>query len=237
LVNSANRIIVGLLILISVIIIYFFEVDLLLILIVSLLSFYDLVKSNIIKINYLYIYLLILIFLIFFSEYVSLYLILFVSLLSVFFFIFENKYRNISFVISITIFLYLFYFLSLNYRDLFYLIIFLSFLNDTSAYVFGNIIKGPLIAPSISPKKTWSGTVSSCMISFLFLTFYGFNIFVSILISISFFLGDLLFSYFKRNIGIKDFSLIFSSHGGILDRIDSMFLALIIINLYTLTSL
>ena len=233
-VNNFNRIIIGLLILISVITIYFFELDILLILIVTILSFYDLVKSNILRLTHSFIFLLIVISLFFFNKFIPLYFVLIPCLISVVLFIFEERYRNIFFTISITLFLYLFYFLSLSHRDLFYLIIFLSFLNDTAAYIFGNLIKGPIIVPSISPKKTWSGTVSSFLISLILLIFYGFNIFICILVSISFFLGDILFSHLKRNIGIKDFSSIFSSHGGILDRIDSMFLAFIIFNSYTL---
>ena len=44
-----------------------------------------------------------------------------------------------------------------------------------------------------------------------------------------FFLGDIFFSYFKRNINIKDFSNLLSGQGGILDRIDSFFFPIIII--------
>tara|TARA_B100001027_G_scaffold95775_1_gene65758 strand:- start:1451 stop:1621 length:171 start_codon:yes stop_codon:yes gene_type:complete len=52
------------------------------------------------------------------------------------------------------------------------------------------------------------------------------------LISVSFFSGDIFFSYFKRFMHIKDFSNSLGGHGGILDRIDSMFFVAIIFQIY-----
>jgi phosphatidate cytidylyltransferase len=85
------------------------------------------------------------------------------------------------------------------------------------------------VLPSISPNKTISGTSISFLVSFIVLIYLEFNVFISFLISISLFLGDVYFSYFKRMNKIKDYSNILSGHGGILDRIDSMiFFSLII---------
>tara|TARA_Y100000996_G_C22391395_1_gene589291 strand:+ start:361 stop:525 length:165 start_codon:yes stop_codon:yes gene_type:complete len=50
--------------------------------------------------------------------------------------------------------------------------------------------------------------------------------------SLSLFFGDIFFSYIKRNIGIKDFSNLLGSHGGILDRLDSMFFLTMIFYVY-----
>ena len=116
-------------------------------------------------------------------------------------------------------------------RELFYTLIILSFINDSLAYIFGNLIKGPLIIPSISPKKTWSGTITSFLVSFSLLIFLKFSILICLLVSISYFVGDLFFSYFKRKSGLKDFSSIFLSHGGILDRLDSMYFIFIVFNI------
>ena len=74
----------------------------------------------------------------------------------------------------------------------------MSFINDTIAFLVGKTFKGPLIIPSISPKKTWSGTISSFLVSLFLLLLYDFNLFFSILVSLSFFIGDVFFSYFKR---------------------------------------
>ena len=114
-------------------------------------------------------------------------------------------------------------------RFLFYKLIFISFFNDTTAFVFGKLLKGPKIINSISPNKTWSGTLISFLLSFLVLIYFNFNYFTSFLISLSLFFGDLYFSFIKRTNNIKDFSNIFKGHGGILDRIDSVFLSSFIV--------
>lgn len=103
--------------------------------------------------------------------------------------------------------------------------LFSSFLNDTSAYLFGKFFKGPKILPLISPNKTWSGTFFSFLISTLsFKYFFNFNIYDSLMLSLLFFFGDIYFSSIKRKLNIKDFSKSLKGHGGILDRLDSIFL-------------
>ena len=93
-------------------------------------------------------------------------------------------------------------------------------------------MKGPLIVPSISPKKTWSGTLISSLISLIIFYFLGYNFLFSLIIGISFFIGDIYFSYIKRTLDLKDFSNILRSHGGMLDRLDSIFLITIFFNIY-----
>ncbi len=105
-------------------------------------------------------------------------------------------------------------------------------LTDIGGYFGGRLVGGPKLAPRFSPKKTWSGTIISFLISFALLLFFNFNFLFSILISSSFFLGDLFFSYFKRSINIKDFSNILMGHGGFLDRFDSIFFATFLLNFY-----
>ena len=143
-----------------------------------------------------------------------------------------NFYQRLLFLFIILLFLNNFFSVFHNDRDLLFFIIFVSFFNDTIAYLCGNIIKGPLIIPSISPKKTWSGTILSFVITANLIFFFEYPLFISILLSLSLFFGDIFFSYIKRINNLKDFSNILKGHGGILDRLDSMFFFIIIINYY-----
>jgi phosphatidate cytidylyltransferase len=118
-----------------------------------------------------------------------------------------------------------------------------TFLSDIGGYFFGKIFKGKKLT-KISPNKTYSGAFGSvflsCMslplinllqISFmnkLLINFLDVN-FLIITIFISFVcqLGDLLISFLKRKIKIKNISNILPGHGGILDRIDGLIFVLI----------
>ena len=135
---------------------------------------------------------------------------------------FKNYIKKI-FILLIFLYLFNFYEIINNDRKLIFIIIFISFINDTSAYLIGNYFKGPLIIPKISPKKTWSGTLGSFFISFLCFIYFEYNMIISSFMSISLFFGDIYFSYIKRELKIKDFSKLLKGHGGILDRIDSTF--------------
>lgn len=233
-VYNYNRLFVGFILCIVIYLSYIFKLDSYLVALIFVISIIDLKKSNFFSISSLPLILIIIILLLF-NQYLNLnldyYLIIFhISLIFLsFFFI---KINNVFFLINIIFFIYFLYTLSLSDRFLFYVCFIVSFINDTSAYIFGKFFKGPLIIPSISPKKTWSGTSLSSILSFFILYYLEFNIFVSLLLSISLFLGDIYFSYIKRINSLKDFSNLLSSHGGILDRVDSIFFFLIILHLY-----
>ena len=233
-VYNYNRLFVGFILCIVIYLSYIFKLDRYLVALIFVISIIDLKKSNFFSNSSLPLILVIIILLLF-NQYLNLnldyYLIIFhISLIILsFFFI---KLNNVFFLINIIFFIYFLYTLSLSDRFLFYICFIVSFINDTSAYIFGKFLKGPLIIPSISPKKTWSGTSLSSILSFFILYYLEFNIFVSLLLSISLFLGDIYFSYIKRINSLKDFSNLLSSHGGILDRVDSIFFFLIILHLY-----
>ena len=233
-VYNYNRLFVGFILCIVIYLSYIFKLDRYLVALIFVISIIDLKKSNFFSNSSLPLILVIIILLLF-NQYLNLnldyYLIIFhISLIFLsFFFI---KLNNVFFLINIIFFIYFLYTLSLSDRFLFYICFIVSFINDTSAYIFGKFFKGPLIIPSISPKKTWSGTSLSSILSFFILYYLEFNIFVSLLLSISLFLGDIYFSYIKRINSLKDFSNLLSSHGGILDRVDSIFFFLIILHLY-----
>ena len=235
LVFNYNRLLVGLILLIVTFGSYIYKFDIFFFSVISSLTFLDVYYSKLLKKYFFIIALLFFIsscFLIKINNEFLIYFFFF-TLLSFFLSLNKNLYL-IFFPLSIFLFIICFLYLLLNDRNTFYIIILISFINDTSAYLFGNLLKGPLIASKISPKKTWSGTLTSFLISSLLLIYLDFNIFLSFILSISLFFGDLHFSQVKRRLKIKDFSNFLGKHGGILDRLDSMFIFTIIICSYKL---
>ncbi len=125
----------------------------------------------------------------------------------------------------------------------------IGIVSDTFAYIGGFLFgkkwfHGAKLAPSISPSKTWAGAIIAFIVTFVFtslISYYiGFwdgikngvdgeinmvlilTILGSLLLAIMAQLGDLLFSWFKRILDIKDFSSLIPIHGGIFDRIDGI---------------
>jgi phosphatidate cytidylyltransferase len=105
---------------------------------------------------------------------------------------------------------------------------------DLGGYIFGKLLKGPKLT-KLSPNKTYAGVFGSFLLAiiitnlFIGLTFDKFNykfteaIFIFVLIiSLVSQIGDIIISYFKRRLKIKDTGNIIPGHGGILDRIDGM---------------
>lgn len=225
-----SRLIPSFFILLFVLLFYYLKLDLIFILFFASSILYDFYKSGLINFSDILknIFIFILSLLIFYLS-INFIEILFVfSLLSILSLFVSKVYKHFFFIILIILFLVFSYDLLRFDRNLFFLIIILSFINDTSAYIFGRFFKGPLIISSISPNKTWSGTLSSFFISFLFLYYFNFEILFCIIIAVSFFLGDIFFSYIKRFLNIKDFSNLLGGHGGILDRFDSIFFVIFI---------
>ncbi|MAZ80252.1 MAG: phosphatidate cytidylyltransferase [Rickettsiales bacterium] len=107
---------------------------------------------------------------------------------------------------------------------------FIIWTTDIFAYFFGKFLKGPKLAPKISPNKTWSGLlggVISCAVvgvisSFIFPGTLLFFITISILLSIIEQFGDLFESKIKRIFNVKDSGAIIPGHGGVIDRMDGM---------------
>ena len=128
-------------------------------------------------------------------------------------------------------------------RSWLFLAILATFGSDSAAYFIGRLFGKQKLAPTISPKKTWEGAVGglagAAAVSLLFLlptplklTAY-LNwwqiIIVGLLISVFGQLGDLVESLFKRNTGVKDSGNIFPGHGGMLDRMDSIVFAVVLV--------
>jgi phosphatidate cytidylyltransferase len=117
----------------------------------------------------------------------------------------------------------------------------LTWATDIGAYFVGRGIGGRKLMPSVSPGKTISGAVggivASVVVAWLYATFalrpgaqlalsgIGVVIF-GVFISVAAQVGDLFESLLKREAGVKDASNLLPGHGGVLDRLDSLFFVL-----------
>jgi len=125
--------------------------------------------------------------------------------------------------------------------------------SDIGAYFTGKALKGPKLAPKISPNKTWSGFAGAlffCGIFMMLLVALGpqienylatdiglkpqhtllvfvFGCFIGAVGQA----GDLLISAVKRRKGTQDAGQLIPGHGGILDRIDSLMLVSLVFTL------
>jgi len=108
--------------------------------------------------------------------------------------------------------------------------------SDIGGFIFGKIFKGKKLT-KISPNKTISGSVGSFVLSLLTVPVFFFilqsktlNLYeltiLAIFVSLFCQLGDLFISYLKRKAKVKDTGDLLPGHGGILDRIDGILLAI-----------
>jgi phosphatidate cytidylyltransferase len=106
--------------------------------------------------------------------------------------------------------------------------------SDIGAYLCGRLVGGPKLAPAISPGKTWSGAAGGLLgvavvgVIASLLTPGGHVLhgaMVAAGLGVASQLGDLLESGLKRYFGVKDSGQLIPGHGGLLDRLDGMLLA------------
>ena len=107
--------------------------------------------------------------------------------------------------------------------------------SDIAAYGVGSLLGRRPIAPSVSPNKTWEGFLGGVIGAALFaaavLPLDGSSsvlrgLVVGSAVGVAGFLGDLVASMIKRDLGVKDLGRLLPGHGGILDRVDGLLLAL-----------
>jgi phosphatidate cytidylyltransferase len=115
-------------------------------------------------------------------------------------------------------------------RGLLLFLVFLTEINDVMQFTWGKLLGKNKIIPKVSPNKTWEGFIGGLICTTIIGYFLGFLtplstlqvVFVSFMIAFSGFVGDIVMSSVKRDIGIKDMGTSIPGHGGILDRIDSL---------------
>ncbi len=116
---------------------------------------------------------------------------------------------------------------------------------DIAAYLVGNMLKGPKLWPRFSPNKTWSGFAGGLLGGMLAATavvwlladagfpFAGVSLAgaaaVGLAGALATMAGDLWESALKRRFGVKDAGAIIPGHGGLLDRVDGLMFAVVII--------
>jgi phosphatidate cytidylyltransferase len=102
--------------------------------------------------------------------------------------------------------------------------------SDVFQYCWGKLAGRRLIAPHVSPNKTWEGflggILSSTVLGALLYAATPFRMLqaaaICAAITLAGFAGGLVMSAIKRDRGVKDFGTIVSGHGGVLDRLDSI---------------
>lgn len=111
-------------------------------------------------------------------------------------------------------------------------LLFVTQFNDVCQYFWGKLLGRHKILPKVSPNKTWEGflggliTITLCagiLATLLTPLNYTQGFFAGTLIGCSGFIGDVVISSVKRDLHIKDSGRLLPGHGGILDRLDSLF--------------
>ena len=145
-----------------------------------------------------------------------------------------------AFLLAVAIPLFLSAFLRIrlmeHWKPLIILPLVVAFLSDAFALFAGMACGKHKLAPELSPKKTWEGAVGGFLGAILSTVVYGLVLQLAFAYQVDYLrlalygalgsvvsqLGDLSFSYIKREYGIKDFGNVLPGHGGVLDRFDSV---------------
>ena len=129
-------------------------------------------------------------------------------------------------------------------REWVFLTLFTTFASDSAAFFIGRAWGRHHLAPHISPRKTWEGTIAgvfgAIIVSLLLVTplnlplSYAGAILLGMAVSIFGQAGDLVESLLKRNMGVKESGKLLPGHGGFLDRMASVVFAGIVVYYYVI---
>ncbi len=111
-----------------------------------------------------------------------------------------------------------------------------AILTDVGGYAVGVPFGRHKIAPSVSPNKSWEGLFGGLAVATLAGAFvlpllddrftWQLGIAIALACGLAGFVGDLLESMVKRDLGVKDLGDLLPGHGGVLDRVDGVLVAL-----------
>ena len=112
--------------------------------------------------------------------------------------------------------------------------------SDIAAYVFGSLLGGPKLWPRFSPNKTWSGFLGGLLAGVVagaaiaaWLDMGRLTVFWGAALGLAGALatmaGDLWESALKRRFGVKDAGKLIPGHGGLLDRVDGLMFAIVVV--------
>jgi len=114
-------------------------------------------------------------------------------------------------------------------------LLFVTQFNDVSQYVSGKLFGRHKIIPKVSPNKTWEGFLGGLLITTILASLlapaltiltWQQGLLAGVIIASSGFIGDVVLSSVKRDLGIKDSGSLIPGHGGLLDRVDSLMYAI-----------
>ena len=116
-------------------------------------------------------------------------------------------------------------------------------LSDVGQYTVGKLIGRHIISPEVNPRKAWEGLIGDFLGAGLAVALFRFalppdftvlqQIALAIIIGLGAAWGDLISSLLKRVAGVKDWGQIIPGHGGLLDRANSMVVAIPLVYYYT----
>jgi phosphatidate cytidylyltransferase len=110
-------------------------------------------------------------------------------------------------------------------------LVFLTQFNDVAQYLWGKALGRHKVLPTVSPGKTVEGLLGGMATTLALAVLLApwltpltrlESVIAGVILNLGGFIGDVVISALKRDLGIKDSGTLLPGHGGILDRIDSL---------------